>query len=210
MINLNRRGFMLGAAAGAAAGTLAAPSLVKAAGEGEVGPNGLHVQPWFHESFLDMAEDFEEAKAAGKDFAVIFEQRGCPYCREMHVKNFAIPEIADYIKNNFVVVQLDMWGSRETTDFDGETMEERDLARKWGVMYTPSISFFSREADVAGKSGKDAETVRMPGYFKPFHFISMHEFVHEGHWKDTHFQKYIQAKVMKQRESGGSTVPMWD
>ena len=31
-------------------------------------------------------EDFDEAKAAGQRFAVIFEQRGCPYCTKMHTE----------------------------------------------------------------------------------------------------------------------------
>ncbi len=180
-----------------------------AAGEPEVGDNGLHIQPWFNQSFLELGEDHAEAAGADKDLAVIFEQRGCPYCREMHRVNFAKPEIADYVKANFLVDQLDMWGSREVTDFDGEAMEERALARRWGVVYTPTIVFFSREAKVAGKSGKDTETSRMPGYFKPFHFLTMFEYVHEGHWKDMHFQKYIQAKVEKRRERGAAT-PVWE
>ena len=33
--------------------------------------------------------------------------------------NFRIPEIVDYIKKNFVVLQLTLWGDREVTDFNG-------------------------------------------------------------------------------------------
>ena len=212
MTIIDRRRFL--ATGGLIAGGVTAASGLSngpawAAGEAEVGDNGLHLQPWFNQSFLDLAEDHADAAGEGKDLAIIFEQRGCPYCREMHRVNLAQPEIVDYLKANFLVDQLDLWGSREVTDFDGQAMEERALARKWGVIYTPTIVFFSREAAVAGKSGKDAETVRMPGYFKPFHFISMFEYVHEGHWKDTHFQKYIQAKVEKRRESG-QTTPVWE
>jgi len=203
MFRINRRKFLIGGAS-----TLALPVAARAEGEAAeppVGDNGLHVQPWFHESFLDMADDLSEAKAEGKHLAVIFEQRGCPYCREMHRVNLARPEIADYIKEHYYVVQLDLWGSREVTDFDGEALEERALARKWRVTYTPTIAFFSNEADLASKQdGRDLETARMPGYFKPYHFLSMFEYVAEGHWKTEHFQKFIQAKFDKLKEEGKS------
>ena len=49
--------------------------------------DGLYTQSWFQLSFLDLREDFNEAKAEGKRFAVIFEQRGCPYCIKMHTES---------------------------------------------------------------------------------------------------------------------------
>ena len=45
-----------------------------------VGDDGLHKQPWFFDSFLEMGPDLEEAADSGKGLVVIFEQRGCPYC----------------------------------------------------------------------------------------------------------------------------------
>ena len=60
--------------------------------------DGLYTQPWFHESFLDLRDDLAEAEKAGKSLAVLFEQRGCPYCRETHVTNLSDPETAAYIQ----------------------------------------------------------------------------------------------------------------
>ena len=169
----------------------------------ELGDDGLHKQPWFSNTFLDLGEDLAEATAAGKDLMVLIEQNGCPYCHEMHYVNFQRPELVDYIKAHYMVVQLDMWGSREVTDFDGEVMEERALARKWLVNFTPTISFFSRDvAGSSGKSGRDLEAARMPGYFKPYHFASMFEFVHDGSYKTENFQKYIQEKFRRLEEEG--------
>jgi hypothetical protein len=57
----------------------------RAAGdEIEAGPSGLYTQPWFLESFLELSDDLAEAAGKGKNFAVIWEQKGCPYCRETH------------------------------------------------------------------------------------------------------------------------------
>lgn len=186
---------------------LAAPAIVTAAGTAraaEVGDNGLHVQPWFLESFMYLKEDHAAATANGKNLAVLFEQRGCPYCREMHAVNLANEKISKYVRENFEVLQLDMWGNRTVTDFDGTEMDEKDLARAWRVQFTPSIVFFPRDtAAVAGKSGLQAEVARMPGYFKPFHFISMFEYVHEGAYaEEPSFQRYLQAKFKRMEERG--------
>jgi thioredoxin-related protein len=179
------------------------PHAAAVAGEAVEGPNGLYVQDWFHESFLDMSEDLAEATEQGKHLAILWEQRGCPYCREMHAVNFADPEIRSYIQENFTVVQLDMWGSREVTDFDGEALEERAMARKWGVHFTPTIMFFSDDpAAVAGKPANQGEVMRMPGYFKPYHFISMFEYVRGAHYENIGFQKFIQARFDRLKEEG--------
>ncbi|NQV61825.1 MAG: thioredoxin fold domain-containing protein, partial [Alphaproteobacteria bacterium] len=88
---------------------------------------GRYSQSWFLESFLELADDFSETQKAKKRFAILWEQEGCPYCREMHMVNFAIPEIHDYVKQNFQIIQMDIWGSREVMDFAGNKKTEREL-----------------------------------------------------------------------------------
>ena len=202
-MNPTRREFLeLAALAGAALG---APGIARAA-DGEnppVGDDGLFTQDWFLESFLELADEHEELSGRGTNLAILFEQRGCPYCRELHRVNFARKEILEYLQNHFAVLQLDLWGSRAVTDFDGEELEERALAQKWLVVFTPTMVFFPRELeDVKSKSGKEAEIFRMPGYFKPFHFISMLEYVNDGHYKTENFQRFLQGRFAKLRAKG--------
>lgn len=201
---MDRRRFGITAlAAGLATGVVG--GMVAAAGRIEpiLGEDGMYHQSWFVNSFLDLKEDLAEAAEAGKRFVVMWEQRGCPYCRETHMVNFARPDINHYVRDNFAVLQLDLWGSREVTDFDGETLEERALARKWGIVFTPTIMFFAKSvAEVEGKTGAQAEVTRMPGYFKPFHFITMFEYVKESAYERQHFQKFLQAKGDRLRAQG--------
>jgi thioredoxin-related protein len=139
----------------------------------------------------------------------MFEQRGCPYCRETHEVNLADPEINDYVRENFSVIQLNLWGSRAVTDFDGQQMEERAFARKLGVIYTPTIVFLPEtDAGREGKSTRDLEVMRMPGYFKPFHFVSMFEYVRQRAYETEHFQKWLQAKAERLRAEG-KEVKLW-
>ena len=57
--------------------------------EAKLCDDGLYHQDWFNNSFLDLKDDMQEATKAGKRFAIIWEQKGCPYCRYVHTVNFA-------------------------------------------------------------------------------------------------------------------------
>lgn len=173
----------------------------------EIAGNGLHKQPWFLDSFLEFGADLEEAAAAGKDLLVIVEQDGCPYCRELHRVNFARTEITDYIKANYVVIQLDLYGSRGTVDFDGQELEERDLVEKWGAHFTPTSIVFSREK-AGASSAADAEVFRLPGYLKPFHYMTSLEYVTKGEYKNQSFQRFLKAKIVE-LEAKGIHADVW-
>ncbi|MCH8214369.1 MAG: thioredoxin fold domain-containing protein [Proteobacteria bacterium] len=170
----------------------------------EIGDNGSYKQDWFLESFLDLPEDLAESAASGKRLVIFWEQRGCPYCKAMHEINLRIPKIVDYIKANFNVVQLDLWGSREVTDFDGQTLPEKELARKYGVIFTPTLQFFPESLEkVAGRNGKAAEVLRIPGYFKPFHFYFLFHYAYERAYEtEPNFQRYLSVKGDELRARG--------
>lgn len=179
----------------------AAPAIAAEDDVVTVGDDGLYKQDWFLDSFLDMGDDLKEAAAEGKGLLVVFEQKGCPYCRELHRVNFVHPEISAHIREHYVAVQIDIWGSREATDFDGEAMEERDLAGRWGVSFTPTTILFAPSSAGVGTLA-EAETFRMPGYLKPFHYMSALEYVSTGEHEKQPFQRYLQDKFAALAEKG--------
>lgn len=156
------------------------------------GEDGIYVQAWFHQSFLDLKEDHGEAKAAGKRFAVIFEQRGCIYCTKMHTEVLSKKYINDYVRENFTVVHLDLWGSREVTDFDGTKISEKKLAERWGVLFTPTVVFFKDDlSGLAGKWGQPLEVARMNLGIGPGTFYDMFTWVRaKVYEKDPSFQRF--------------------
>ena len=174
----------------------------------EIGDDGLHKQPWFYDSFLEMGADLEDAAAEGKGLIVIFEQRGCPYCRELHEVNFAVPEITEYQAENYYTVQINLWGDRMVTDFDGEELSEKELAQKWLVNFTPTVVMFSPES-AGAESAEAAESFRMPGYFKPFHYGSALEYVAEGMYDQVGFQRFTRARFIRFEEEG-KNPSLWD
>ncbi len=157
--------------------------------------DGLIHQPWFLDSFLIMAEDLADAQSDGKRFAVFWELKGCPYCKETHRVNLAQPNILKYVTDNFTVLQLNMIGSRIVTDFDGEELAETDLAKKWQVRFSPTVQFFTDDAAGAeGKTGKANEVARIQGYFKPDHFLAMFEYVQEKAYEQQKFRDFVSAR----------------
>jgi thioredoxin-related protein len=169
----------------------------------EVGDDGLHKQAWFAQTFRDIKEDMATAKAEGKRLALIFEQRGCIYCKQVHEQVLTDPDVRDFIKANYMVVQYNLYGDEEVVDLDGETLTEKKAARKWRVTFTPTIFFMPEESD--GKRDVGASTVAvMPGAFRKGTFLDMFQWVHKkGYESDEDFQRY-HARRIKERTAAGT------
>lgn len=149
----------------------AAPPLLPAP---ELKEDGLYHPNWFLFSFMDLAEDVAEAKAKGKQVVVVFEQRGCGACKRVHEVNLRIPKVVDYIRDRFEVIGMNLSGSREVTDFDGEVLSEKEYARKLGVRGTPTFIFYKDGGQTGG--GSDAVAWRAAGYLEPQTFIDAFAF----------------------------------
>ncbi|MPZ41553.1 MAG: thioredoxin fold domain-containing protein [Rhizobiales bacterium] len=156
--------------------------------------DGLYKQSWFLESFLELKEDLESATRNRKRFAVIWELRGCPYCKETHFVNFGRPEIELYIRERFEILQLNIVGAREVTDFDGEKLTEKALAEKYGVRFTPTFQFFPEMAEHLGeKEPRKREVTRAQGYLEPRHFLAMFRFVAERAYEKGSLRDFLKA-----------------
>ncbi len=181
----------------------AALALSLPAAAAELGDDGLHKTDWMRETFLDLREDLADATAEGKRLAVIFEQRGCIYCTKMHAEVFPRPEIADYIRDNFFVVQLNLHGALEVTDFDGDVRSERDMARKWGLLFTPTMIFLPSEV-AEDTTAAAAAVATMPGAFGWQTTYDMLVWVNEERYAmadGEDFQRY-HARRIAERQSG--------
>lgn len=184
---LTRRLLLAGSAA-----AVFAPSLPRA--EAILTDDGLYRQPWFLDTFLELGPDLEEAAGRGKRLAVMWELKGCPYCKETHLVNFARPEVEGYIRERFDILQLNIIGSREVTDFDGEKLSEKRLAEKYGVRFTPTIQFFPDKAEgLSGKKPRDREVTRAQGYLKPEDFQRLFAFVAERAYERGTLRDYLRA-----------------
>ncbi len=185
--------------------TLAALVLALPLAAAELGDDGLHKTSWMRDTFKDLNEDLAEANAEGKRLVLFFEQRGCIYCTKMHAEVFPRPEIASFIEENYFVVQLNLHGDLEVTDFDGETLTEKQIARKWNVMFTPTILFLPESVE-DGRNAAEAAVAVMPGAFGAGTTLDMFTWVQEKRYEldgDEDFQRY-HARRIQERANGGT------
>jgi thioredoxin-related protein len=153
--------------------------------------DGFYREDWFLDSFLELTDDLKSTAAAGKELAVIWEQAGCPYCRDTHLVNFAQKSIETYIRAHFEVIELNLHGSRAVTDFDGERLGERQLASKYGVRGTPTIQFFPDLDDLGQKTPRAREVNRIQGYLAPKDFLRMFAFVADHAYERGSLRDYL-------------------
>ena len=90
-------------------------------------------------------------------------------------------------------------------------MEERELARRWFMSFTPTTIFFTMDdPENPPQSMREALAFLLPGYFKPFHHLSSLEYVAtDGYKEQPNFQRWLQAKADHMRENG-EEVDLWD
>lgn len=163
---------------------------------------GLHHEDWFAVTFKDIREDMQTARDAGKRLVLIVEQSGCIYCRKLHEEVLSDPEVRDYIKANYMVVQFNMFGDEEVTDLDGTVATEKQTARRWGLVFTPTIIFLPDTIPTGG-TAKDAAVEIMPGAFGKWTVLDMFTWVRDkGYEGDEHFQKYHARHIEELRAAG--------
>lgn len=171
----------------------------------ELGDDGLHKTDWMRDTFKDLREDLGEANAEGKRLALFMEQRGCIYCTKMHKEVYPREDVSSYIRENFFVVQLNLHGDTEVTDFDGEVLTEKAAARKWGLLFTPSILFMPEEVD-EDQSAQSAAVAVMPGAFGAGTTLDMFTWVNEKRYSldsEEDFQRY-HARRIQERQNGST------
>ena len=190
---LTRRAFVAAAAASSVVPVLplsaqTAPKISKAL----LGDDGMYHFDWYTESFNDLAEDVTTAAEKKRRLAVIWSQKGCIYCKRMALEHFVDPAIVGYVRKHFDVVHMNLFGSKEITDFDGKKYSEKAYARAYGIRLTPTIQFFPQSADGLGsKPPMKREVARMPGLLEPKQFLAMFRFVQERAYEKSSFNEWL-------------------
>ena len=136
---------------------------------------------------------YDFSKKADKYTLVMFEQKQCVECDELHGDILKRKESKDQLAK-FNVSVLDMWSEESLTLPDGKISTIKKWAKQLNIQYAPSLVNF----DPQGK-----EVFRSDGYLKSFHIQSIMDYVSSGAYKtQTNFQRYIDARAKRFEEQG--------
>lgn len=159
---------------------------------GLVNPGYEEKPDWFKNSFLDLREDVAEAAAEGKRVMLYFYQDGCPYCAKLLRDNFGQRHIADKTRKYFEVIAINMWGDRDVTDLQGQSLTEKQFAANMRVMFTPTILMLDEKGNVV---------LRINGYYHPAKFEAALDYAGQQLENKLGFREYY-AKRAQVRASG--------
>ena len=131
--------------------------------------------------------------ASSKPLLVLFEQKKCHHCDELHNDIFKRKETLKQI-NRFNVVRLDMWSKEKLLDTNGKVVTAKSFANNLNINNSPSFVFFD-------KTGKDI--FRIDAYLKSFHTQSIMDYIASGAYKkQPNFQRYIGERADKLEAQG--------
>lgn len=127
-----------------------------------------------------------DKRPGGRPLAVLFEQRDCPPCDELH-QDILNRAASRQQLDKFDVVVLDMWSKTSLTTPDGKAATAADWARELGVLYAPTLVMFTSDG---------REAFRTEAYLRAFHLQSALDYVASGAFREqSNFQRYIQARA---------------
>ena len=122
----------------------------------------------------------------GKPLLVLFEQKECLPCDELHLEILQRPESREQLERLDVIL-LDMWSQDPVRRPDGRTTSAAQWASDLNVQYAPSLVFFD---------GQGAEVFRTEAYLKAFHIQSSMDYVASQAYLDQpSFQRFIAARA---------------
>lgn len=143
---------------------------------------------FFSQTWGDFHEELNNAQTQGKQGVLLFfEMEGCPFCIRMRETVFNQPEIQAYFQQHWLIFPVDIEGSVEITDFDGQSMTSKAFAQdKLRVRATPVMIFYDLQGDMIYRHTgptKDAQE-----------FLWLGEFVIGGYIKEMKFVEFRQQR----------------
>ena len=147
-----------------------------------------------HDEVATMSKPYDFSKKSAHQYRlVMFEQKKCKACDELHQDVLQRKASKDLLKN-FDIAVVDMWSDEKITLADGSVKKISDWAKSLNIQYAPSLVYF----DAKGK-----EVFRAEAYLKSFHIQSGMDYVQSGAYKtQPNLQRYIDARATRLRAEG--------
>lgn len=154
---------------------------------GEIKGGVAHEAPeWFKESFLEIADDVEEATEEGKHVLLFFQLNGCPYCDRMLEESFETTDMGQYIQEHFDTIALNVQGDRDIEFNEDLSVTEKELSEIMKVRATPTIVFLDKD---------NKSIVRVNGYRSSKRFKKILEYVSSKSYQSSKLSEYLNTHL---------------
>ncbi|MDH5181895.1 MAG: thioredoxin fold domain-containing protein [Gammaproteobacteria bacterium] len=121
-----------------------------------------------------------------KPLLVLFEQKQCKDCDELHTDVFKRPETIEQLKR-FNIVRFDIRSDEEVATPHGYVTTAKEWARQLKIQYAPTMVIFEN-------TGR--EIIRTEAYLKSFHIQSVMDYAASGAYKtQPSFQRFISKRA---------------
>ena len=151
-----------------------------------IGAQHYELPSWFKQSFLEIADDVDEAQNENKHVLLFFHLEACPYCYKMVEENFKNSSYSEYLQANFDVIEINVRGDRDVIFNDEVSLSEKELAQHLKVRYTPTTIFL-------GPGNKPV--LRLNGYRSVTAFKHALDFIVDKAYQQTTLAHYVANKV---------------
>ncbi len=142
---------------------------------------------------VSSVSDLRYASNPGKPLLVMFEQKKCSTCDELHLDIAKRKQSIEQL-SRFNIAVIDMWSNQIIITPSGKKIKIRDWVKQLDVKYAPSLLFFNESGE---------EVFRSDAYLKAFHTQSVMDYVASGAYlKQPNFQRYIDERADYLREMG--------
>ena len=105
-----------------------------------------------------LPDELAQALKKGEPLVVMVSLVGCPFCHVAR-ESYLLPLRTE---QGLPVVQIDMRNRQKITDFQGLTLTQDELIRRWGVKVAPTVLFF-------GRGGVEVAERLVGGYIPDFY-----------------------------------------
>ncbi|TVQ10691.1 MAG: thioredoxin family protein [Balneolaceae bacterium] len=134
-------------------------------------------------AWMSLEQAHIEAASTGKTIMIFVEAEWCGICKQMRKNVFPQQNIQNLVNATILPVTIDL-DSREPVVFNGETMTERNFARKIRVSATPTTLFMDADGQVIA---------HQTGYVPADRFEALLNFIRSDDFGKMHFDDYFNS-----------------
>ena len=157
--------------------------------EYRIGPGGqadVKYPAWFKTSFLDIAEDLDESRQAGKRGVVLFiSAENCNHCQAFLDVTLSEPATNERVRRQYDFIGLDIFSDLEITDVDGSTSTVAEFVTTHKARLTPTLLFYTAEGN--------RRLLKLVGFYPPENFNRVLDYIDGGHYRTQRLREYLRA-----------------